>query len=546
MVNPISSSSVNSKGTLPETNKDPFNEKIKSQVEKIKSETSQGADVKSYKLLSDQKNGLDYLKAAKIIYSIFPHLDQKKKIKIDLSDGEIEISQDVFEALKKDSITIRDMTDDAQGEIAFILINKKTFEELLKKLYSPDSASNEIDIELIKCASYLDCKKLLENLKNQIIETANSLRPEDLEKAFTLNKALQTLPPPLFNDIIDENLSNYFGKILLEAEDPEALIQKFEKEKVSVLTFKSNLSVAVLNGIKKLSGLQKLSLLNISNLSEDSLKNLPSSIKVLTIYSSQIIDTQLVHLRSLPLLRNLSLHGSTLTDAGLENLSTLTSLITLNLSGTNITGLTHLSSLTSLKTLILSGTEITDEGLRPVSSLTSLTTLNLSGTQITDAGLAPISSLTLLTTLDLSRNQITDAGLTHLHSLSSLMTLNLFYTQITDEGITNLRSLNTLTSLNLNRTQITDTGIVQLFPLTSLTTLNLSNTPITDKGLIQLASMTSLTHLELRGIKITSAGAAGLGRMTSLIELRLHRNQLIDEEITNLRLLPSLNLYLDE
>jgi hypothetical protein len=144
-----------------------------------------------------------------------------------------------------------------------------------------------------------------------------------------------------------------------------------------------------------------------------------------------------------------------------------------------------LSSLSALVTLDLSLTQITDAG--PLSALTGLTSLNLSGTQIADFG--PLSALTGLTLLNLSVTRIADFG--PLSALTGLTSLNLSYTGITDAGP--LSGLTGLTSLDLSRTRIADAG--PLSGLTGLTWLGLGNTGIADAG--PLSGLTGLTSLDL-------------------------------------------------
>src|SRR5262249_44012558 len=74
----------------------------------------------------------------------------------------------------------------------------------------------------------------------------------------------------------------------------------------------------------------------------------------------------------------------------------------------------------------LHGTRITDVGLEHLQSLTKLQTLNLYNTSVTDAGLVHLQRLTSLTTLYLNNTQVTDAGLVHLKSLARLQQLALY------------------------------------------------------------------------------------------------------------------------
>ena len=134
------------------------------------------------------------------------------------------------------------------------------------------------------------------------------------------------------------------------------------------------------------------------------------------------------------------------------------------LSGQKITdaGLEHLKSLTSLMILDLKDTQVTDAGLKHLNGLTSLTVLFLDNTQITDAGLVHLKGLTSLNALFLDNTQVTDAGLEHLQGLTSLNTLFLRDTKITDAGLEDLKCLTKLEVMVLRRTQVTDVGLSEL------------------------------------------------------------------------------------
>ena len=87
-------------------------------------------------------------------------------------------------------------------------------------------------------------------------------------------------------------------------------------------------------------------------------------------------------------------------------LAELTQLITLDLSGNNITDVTPLAELTQLITLDLDANSITD--VTPLAELIQLRKLRLNFNNIADV--APLAKLTQLTELDLRNNSISDCG----------------------------------------------------------------------------------------------------------------------------------------
>jgi Leucine-rich repeat (LRR) protein len=217
----------------------------------------------------------------------------------------------------------------------------------------------------------------------------------------------------------------------------------------------------------------------------------------------------------LPQVRSLDLASSKTTDAGLEQLKTLTGLQCLNLSGTEITdaGLAHLKGLVQLQSLNLSQTNVKGAGLENLAGMTQLRELMLAGKggeqyppgprPFDDAALRHLRALLNLKTLDLSRTSITDAGLAYVGRLKGLESLNLwngggawrrrlsipsapYLDDITDVGLAHLRELQSLQSLDLSGRSITDVGVAHLKTLRGLRKLGLSGTLITWAGVESL------------------------------------------------------------
>jgi len=216
------------------------------------------------------------------------------------------------------------------------------------------------------------------------------------------------------------------------------------------------------------------------------------------------------------------------TSAGLENLKTMNHQLTgLNLQGTLVTGgLEHLKDVTSLTTLRLGNTMVSGTGLENLKMLRKLQVLDLNNTPLTDAGLANLSSLTQLTSLDLSNTPVTDAGMVHLTTLAELRHLNLQGTKVKVGGLKELASLKKIEKLYLSDVAVTDEtlralGESGLLPpwvngRGNINQLDMSNTPVTDAALVYLKTLTNLRVLNLNGTKVTVAGLKELAPLTNL------------------------------
>jgi Leucine-rich repeat (LRR) protein len=183
------------------------------------------------------------------------------------------------------------------------------------------------------------------------------------------------------------------------------------------------------------------------------------------LFNAKVIDADLVHLDGMTSLRTLNLSGTTqVTNAGLIHLKGLTSLQSLYLGATKVTdaGLEHLKRLTSLKTLGLAKTEVTGDGLIYLKEMTGLQKLYLHGTQISDSELIHLKGMTNLTSLSLGTTKTTNAGLEHLKGLTNLQELNLFGTRVSDVGLMHLKGLTSLQKLELKATSVTMAGMKEL------------------------------------------------------------------------------------
>jgi hypothetical protein len=103
----------------------------------------------------------------------------------------------------------------------------------------------------------------------------------------------------------------------------------------------------------------------------------------------KITGEELVHLKGLVNVEELSFRFEGVTDAALVNLKEMTKLKKLTIHFTpNITGsgLVHLQAMTGLEYLNLSDTCVTDAGLEHLKGLSNLRTLVLSHTQVTEEG----------------------------------------------------------------------------------------------------------------------------------------------------------------
>ena len=200
----------------------------------------------------------------------------------------------------------------------------------------------------------------------------------------------------------------------------------------------------------------------------------------------------------------------------LEDLSYLTFLETLTVSGRNMSNLQDFAQLTHLKKLDLSGCRFPAESLATVAALPQLKELILSG-----CGLSTLTGLehaASLEGLDISNNTI--RNLDTLSALTELTSLQAAHNAITD--LTVVGTLGKLTSLDVSYNALT--SIAPLSGCVRLETLNATNNQITDVS--TAASLPLLTELRLdyNGLSDLS----GLSGCASLKTLTLSNNSIED------------------
>jgi len=253
-------------------------------------------------------------------------------------------------------------------------------------------------------------------------------------------------------------------------------------------------------------------------------------------------------------LRNLELLGITIVtrkgkdkweyeplDMHLNQLTTLTGLQTLNLSGNEIhAGLASLAGLTGVQTLILNQTRITDNDVPPLSSFGELQKLDLRYAYITETGLKVLSILTKVDTLFLAEVKITDSGLTTVAANTNLTHLTLSRTRITSIGLQALSLCTKLQNLSVSYCGITDRDFVHLPPHPSLQILDLGGNIITDISVTHLTLFISVHTLSLADAKITNVEPLTL--LTNLRELNLSYTKIPDAGSTPLSLFTRLQI----
>ena len=193
----------------------------------------------------------------------------------------------------------------------------------------------------------------------------------------------------------------------------------------------------------------------------------------------------MTHLQSLYIARNTSLSDISVV----QHMPDLQTLVAWDDSITSISCITN-SNLPELRDLDLRNSK----GVTDISALagmnSSLRTLDLSGTGVSGTGFQPLQSLTNLTSLRLDAMAVTDADLqAYVSNLTNLWEITL---EDDDANITSLSPLTGLTNLNhidlIGDRHITDLPLLQDFP-------NLHELVYPESGLTNLSFLANVSHL---------------------------------------------------
>lgn len=172
-------------------------------------------------------------------------------------------------------------------------------------------------------------------------------------------------------------------------------------------------------GFARLAGLTELRELDLSlNLSDLSLATAGNFTKLerLSLFGNYT-DRGFEHLEGLTELRELSTFGTKVQGHGLKNLSGATKMnrVSLTSGPTDGKNLVYLKEFKELKSVSLfAAGNVHDDDLQHLSTLTSLVSLDLRSTAVTDKGLPHLYGLTNLQFLSINGSKITPAGVAQL------------------------------------------------------------------------------------------------------------------------------------
>ena len=323
-------------------------------------------------------------------------------------------------------------------------------------------------------------------------------------------------------EVISHNAVSRAGITILDPDLLPALVNFPDLQKLGI-DCRGDIDLSPLEGLAKLQSLWV-------QIQRREIKGLEVLTKLEALQSLNLSGVPLADaepLRGLTELRVLNIQMCGLED--ISPISGLMKLVVLSLGDNKISDLTALTKMTALSDLRLNGSNVSN--LAPLERLTEISRLNLIRTDVSN--LAPLSALNGLRTLHLSLTSVTD--LSDLAGLSELSILTISQTKVDD--LSALSSLSKLRSLNVDRTKVSECG--PLAGLRRLRSLQMSDTKVHD-----ISPLGSLKEIQLLNLSRTNVeNVQALTGLAKLRDLRLAETKVRDVSVVaHMPLLSSLDI----
>ncbi|MDR0335970.1 MAG: hypothetical protein LBI18_02665 [Planctomycetaceae bacterium] len=296
--------------------------------------------------------------------------------------------------------------------------------------------------------------------------------------------------------------------------------------------------------VAKLTGLKKLKKLRLKNsgITDTAITTIVEALPELTsldISSNTLLtDTALKEIAKLKELTELTINYCNFSEFGMMDISELPKLTVLDIRANmqiGNSGLSYLTSLPSLKSLKHLSPAVDDTGLEALTAVKNLETLEIQDFNITDRAGQFIRQFEKLSNLIVMRCQgFGSSGILELKGMKlNRLTLR-GLPSINDAGMEAFRELTTLKRLYLNElASVSDAGILNLVYLKDLDTLDIWEIPITDQALETISKLANLKTLSIRSTQITDASTELLLAMPKLENLTLKDNTNVTQKALN-------------
>jgi serine/threonine protein kinase len=262
-----------------------------------------------------------------------------------------------------------------------------------------------------------------------------------------------------------------------------------------------------------------------SDITDDGIRILSTvkSIHKLNVSNTSVTDRGVRYLAGLSNINVLDLSNTKISDASADSIGRLKGLEALFVANNKV-GSKLVSALKSLPVLLeldLRNTNISDQDLVSLPTQAKvLKELDIGTNQISDFGIRQCGKLQYLMNLDVSGTGVSDVAMQSLANNHELTTLDLSNTKITGTGLSTLLSgCRIIHSLYLNHDDITDGSIGDIAAQKNLEHLDVRNTLVSDTGLLKLAQCKTLMDVALQGSAVSPTGVDKFKKLCPSVDI---------------------------
>jgi hypothetical protein len=264
----------------------------------------------------------------------------------------------------------------------------------------------------------------------------------------------------------------------------------------------------------------------------------------LDLYNSRMNEDEILRLIGDNQIVRLNLGKTSITGAGLLELTKLAALKNLDLSSTLLDdkSLEWIKFFRHLEVLDVSQTKISDHFLEKLENTITLQEISLNDTTISDRGIAYLKDLAFLKKMNLSGIKFGEnpSGLSYLSNMARLQIIILKNAQINKKVLDCVSKCQMLRVLDITATGVNDSDLANLPELTMLDELYCGENPLTGDAVRYIKDIQNLKVLDMTATDVSGPQQEYFKRMEGLQILYVAGTGFDDDGMTFIKNLPNL------
>jgi len=264
----------------------------------------------------------------------------------------------------------------------------------------------------------------------------------------------------------------------------------------------------------------------------------------LDLYNSRMTEDEIIRIIGDNQIVRLNLGKTSITGAGLLELTKLAALKNLDISSTPLDdkSLEWIKLFTKVEVLDVSHTKISDHFLEILTNSITLQEINLKDTTISDRGIAYLKDLAFLKKMNLSGIKFGEnpSGLSYLSNMARLQIIILKNAKINRKVLDYVSQCQMLRVLDITATGVNDSDLANLSELTMLDELYCGENPLTGDAVRYIKDIQNLKILDMTATEVSGPQQEYFKRMEGLQILYVAGTGFDDDGMTFIKNLPNL------